>query len=264
MVIRAFGTADSCDCGIPTARVRTTMSIGFSNFVTFASTFLNSILTSAFGVCAFSVTSVRSSGGVTCLVASFGVCSLIADSVISVNGVPCREAGSGDVDGCGVGRGGCSSGASGAIDTREILLFRAVRASLTLRRLGGDFFVGEVGSSATLSGGLKIWEGSICEASTDSPVLARLLTAVRLRGVVASPAVFRLGDRTVLVGAGVKSSSSSSSCRRLTTEFSISELSSSSTITFRLAAARREGRSGDAADIATVFAALSSRGTTQC
>lgn len=71
---------------------------------------------------------------------------------MSVSGVPCREVGdlgSGDTVAWGVG----NSGASGAIEIRDALLLRAARASLTLRRFGGDFFVGDGGSSATLSGG---------------------------------------------------------------------------------------------------------------
>jgi hypothetical protein len=75
-----------------------------------------------------------------------GVCSLIVDSVMSVKGVVCR-AGFGDSDGCGVGSGGCSSGASGAIDT---LLLRAALASFTDRRFGAAFFVGDSGSPASL------------------------------------------------------------------------------------------------------------------
>lgn len=166
---------------------------------------------------------------------------------MSVSGVPCRDMGSGEADGCGVGNGGWSSGASAAIEMRETLLFRAARASLALRRLGGDFLVGDSGSSITLSGGLKI-----CEGSTDSLTLVRLAAAVLLLGVVASPTVFLRGERVAFAGAGVKSSSSSpSSCLRLIAVFSISEPSSSSTMTFRRPAARRDGRSGDNADIAT-------------
>jgi hypothetical protein len=162
---------------------------------------------------------------------------------MSVSGVPCRDCASGDMDGRGVGRGGAKSGASDAIDIRDVtLLFRAARAAVALLRFGGDFFVGDSGSSATLSGGLKIWLGS-----TDSLARVVLRATVRRFGVVASPpAVFRLGDRVVRAGAGVKSSSSSSSCCRLTTLFSMSELLSSSTTTFLRVAARREGLSGDA------------------
>lgn len=96
-------------------------------------------------------------GGVTFPFAcsTLGVFSLMALSVMSVSGVPCLEDGSGEAVAFGVGSGGWSSGASDAIDTRETLLFRAARASLALRLLGGDFLVGDVGSSATLSGGLN-------------------------------------------------------------------------------------------------------------
>ena len=182
------------------------------------------------------------------LVAGFGVCSLIADSVISVSGVPCRDAGSGDAEGSGVGKEACSSGASGAIDMRGALLFRATRASFALRRFGGDLFVGEIGSSTMLSGGLKI-----CEGSTDSLCRVLLATVVRLFGVIASPpTVLRRGD-LVFAAAGVNSSSSSSSCLRLITVFSTSDPSSSSTTTFLRPAARRDGRSGEAADIATNY-----------
>lgn len=75
---------------------------------------------------------------------------------MSVSGVPCREFGSGEAEACGVGRGGGRSGASVAIDTIDTRLFLAARASLTVRRFAGTFFVGDIGSSATLSGGLKI------------------------------------------------------------------------------------------------------------
>lgn len=125
----------------------------------------------------------------------------------------------------------------------ETLLFRTFLATAALRRFGDDFFVGESGSSSTLSGGLKI-----CEGSTDSVARVCLRAAVRLRGVVASPAVFRLGDRIVFAGAGVKSSSSSGAW--LVIVFSMSELSSS-TMTLRRAATRRDGRSGDAFDMVT-------------
>jgi hypothetical protein len=173
-----------------------------------------------------------------------GVCSLIAVSVISVKDVSCRDAGSGDSEGSGVGRGGCSSGVSGRIET---LLFRAALASFTDRRFGAAFLEGDDnGSGATLSGGLKT-----CEGSTDS--LARGRLAVLALGVAAT--VLRRGDaRVILGGAGVNSSSSLSS---LTMLFSTS-LSSSSTTTFLRDAVRREGRSGDAADIATVILSITS------
>lgn len=162
---------------------------------------------------------------------------------MSAKGVVCRGVGSGDSDGCGVGSGGCSSGASGAIET---LLLRAALASFTDRRFGAAFFVGDNGSPASLCGGLKI-----CEGSTDS--LARVRLTVLVLGVAAVlAAVLRRGDARVLFGAGVNSSSSLSSCFRLIVLLSTSELSSSSTTTFLLEAARRDGRSGDAVDIATV------------
>lgn len=103
---------------------------------------------------------------------------------------------------------------------------------------------GDRGSSATLWGGLKT-----CEGSTDS--LARGRLAVLVLGVAAT--VRRRGDARVFFGAGVNSSSSLSS---LTMLFSTSESSSSSTTTFVLEAVRREGRSGDAADIATVSSSI--------
>lgn len=149
--------------------------------------------------------------------------------------------GSGEAEGSGVGNVASSTDASDAIETRETRLFRAARASFTLRLLGGDFLVGESGSSATLSGGLKIFGGSI-----DS------VARVRLLGVVAGGAavVLRLGDALVdFMGAGVNSSSVSS-CVRLTIVFSTSEPSSSSTTNLRRAAAAlREGLSGSTVDI---------------
>lgn len=170
-----------------------------------------------------------------------GVCSLIVFSVISARGVSCRGAGSGDSVGWGVGIGGCNSGVSGMIET---LLFRAALASFTDLRLGAAFLEGDNGSSATLSGGLKT-----CEGSTDS--LARDRLTVLVLGVAAT--VRRRGDARVFFGAGVNSSSSLSS---LTMLFSTSESSSSSTTTLLLEAVRREGRSGDAADIAIVFSLI--------
>lgn len=190
---------------------------------------------------------VKSSGEGISRSAGFGVCSLIVDSVMSVNGVPCRDMGSGDSDGCGVGSGGWSSGASAAIEMRETRLLRAVLAAAALRRLGGDFFVGDNGSSTTLSGGLKI-----CEGSADSIARVCRRAAVLLFGVVASPTVLRLGDRTFFAGAGVNSSSSSSSLVWSIMLFSTSELPSSCTTGRRRAAARRVGRSGDAVDISPV------------
>ncbi len=169
---------------------------------------------------------------------------------MSVSGVPCRDSGSGDTDGCGVGSVRDRSGASAAIEIRDDLLFRAVLAAAALLRLGGDLFVGDIGSSTTLSGGLKI-----CEGSTDSLACVCLRVAVRRFGVVAGSAVRRRGDRIDFAGAGVKSSSSSPSCCRVAMLFSMSELPSSSATTFRRVAARREGRSGDAADMATVILA---------
>lgn len=127
---------------------------------------------------------------------------------------------------------------SGMIET---LLLRAALASFTDRLLGAAFFEGDSGSGATLSGGLKT-----CDGSTDSLALDCL--AVLDLGVAAT--VLRLGDARVFFGAGVNSSSSLSSLR-LIVLFSISELSSSSTTTFLLEATRRDGLSGDAADIAT-------------
>jgi hypothetical protein len=128
----------------------------------------------------------------------------------------------------------------------ETLLFRAALASFTDRRLGAAFLEGDKGSGATLSGGLKTWVGS-----TDSLTRGRL--TVLALGVAAT--VRRRGDARAFFGAGVNSSSSLSS---LTMLFSTSESSSSSTTTFLLEAVRREGRSGDAADIATVNSSITS------
>lgn len=174
----------------------------------------------------------------------------MADSVMSVSGVPCLDVGdrgSGDALAFGVGKGGCSSDASsGAIETRETLLLRAARASLTLLRFGAVFFPGDNGSSATLSGGLKTSEGSSAEDSRDSLALA-CLPAVVLRLEGDPPVVLRLGEA---LGAGVNSSSSSSSsCCWFTMLFSTSEPSSSSTTTFRRAAALRDGRAVDSTGI---------------
>lgn len=205
-----------------------------------ASTFFTSVFIVGFGV-AVTVSSSVEAFSSTCGVlreAGRGVCSLIVFSVMSVKGVPCREVGSGDSEGSGVGSGGSNSGVSGMIET---LLLRAALASFTDRRLGAAFLEGDSDSGATLSGGLKT-----CEGSTDSLALDCL--AVLVLGVAAT--VLRLGDARVFFGAGVNSSSSLSSLR-LIVLFSISELSSSSTTTFLLEATRRDGRSGDAADIAT-------------
>ena len=252
MVIRALGATGSCDWGMPSAFVRTTMSMGFSSLLTDGSTFFTPTF-STLTVRTFSSSPVASSssGGVTRRAVGFGVFSLIVDSVISFKGVACRDAASGDAVACGVG-GSCDSSTSGAIDTLGARLLRAARASFTLRRLGGDFLVGDNGSSTTLSGGLKICDGSICETSICDASTVRLAPAARLRGVVAVavPVVLRLGDaRVVRAGAGVNSSSSAA-CAWLITVFSTSELLSSSTTTLRRAA-RRTGRSGEAADIAT-------------
>lgn len=238
------------------------MSIGFSRCVTWGSTFF----TSGLGVAAVIVASVVSVASVApssvdafssaagvCCEAGRGVCSLIAVSVISFKGVPWRDAASGDSEGLGVGRGGGSSGVSGAIDTPETRLLRAALASFTDRRFGGAFLLGDTGSAATLSGGLKT-----CEGSTDSLslVVRRLVLVLEVAATLA--VVLRRGEARLLFGAGVySSSSSSSSCSRLMPLFSMSEEpSSSSKTTFLLEAARRERRSGDAADIATMKARL--------
>lgn len=86
---------------------------------------------------------------------------------------------------------------SGAIDTPDILLLRAALASFTDRLLGAAFFVGDNGSPATLSGGLKI-----CDGSTDSLALD-LLAVLALGVAVVLAAVLRRGDARVLFGAGV-------------------------------------------------------------
>jgi hypothetical protein len=198
--------------------------------------------------------------------AGISVCSLIVLSVMSARGVASRfegEAradvgesggfesisiefsvgsfsvfsGSGDSEGFGVGSEGASSAILGALD---ILLFLILARTLCLgaRFFGEAFFVGDAGAEgSSVSAGLKI-----CEGSTDSLILVRRVLVVLL-GVMVSSTVFRLVVRVVLTGAGVNSSSRSS----LLTGCSSS--SDSSTIFRREAAARREGRVGDALDM---------------
>jgi hypothetical protein len=191
------------------------MSIGFSKNV-------------AFGLMA--ATSGRASGK--------GVCELTL-SVMSARGVAFRGVGMGRGDdgngdafgvsncvfsdgsfsgysGSGAGVGSVIVGASDtveAIDSRVFLFARTLCRPAFLR--GDGFFVGDGGGSD--AGGLNI-----CDGSTDSLIRVR-----------------RLVD---LGGAGVKSSSPL--IARLA-----SSSSDSSTIFLREAAARRDGREGDTADI---------------
>lgn len=176
---------------------------------------------------------------------------------ISVSGVPCREKlsrGSGEAVACGVGSGGGSSSPkSVAMDTRDAILLRA-RVVLTLRRLGGDFLVGDSGCSvasvASSGGGVKCCDGSM----EDATVLSRFVVPLR---VVASPSVFRLGDPLLVFGAGVNSSSSSSSSCLLATLCPASDpSSSSSTTTFLRDAARRDGLAEDSAMVSACVGAV--------
>jgi hypothetical protein len=195
------------------------MSMGFSKTV-------------AFGLIA--ATSGRVSG--------MGVCELTL-SVISANGVAFRGVGVGRGDegkgdgfgvsscvfsdgsfsvysGSGVGVGSVIDGASDTVDAIDSRVFLFARTLCRPARLRGDgFFEGEEGGSE--AGGVNI-----CDGSTDSLIRVR-----------------RLVD---LGGAGVKSSSP------LTARLASLSLSSSdsSTIFLREAAARRDGRDGDEADIA--------------
>lgn len=102
-----------------------------------------------------------------------------------------------------------------------------------------------VSSPTTLSGGLKICDGSMEDASMLSRAIVRRAAVVLLFGV-ASPTVFRRGEALEDFGAGVKSSSSSSCCVGMTT-FSTSDPSSSSTTTFLRDAARRDGLTDESA-----------------
>lgn len=146
--------------------------------------------------------------------------------------------GSGDSEGFGVGSVGASSAIVVAVD---ILLFLIFARTLCrgARFLGDAFLVGDVGAEgSSLPTGAKI-----CEGSTDSLILVLRVLVVDL-GVIVSSATFRLGARVVLAGAGVNSSS-------LSSLFPGRSSSSDSSTTFRReAAARREGRVGDAADMA--------------
>jgi hypothetical protein len=156
---------------------------------------------------------------------------------MSPKGVECLDE-TEDADGVG-------SASSGAMLARETLLCRAARASFTLRLLGAAL-AGDVGSSATLSGGL-----AICDASISVSVGSAAAAFVRLDGnfLPAAAVVLRFGDA---FGAGANSSSSSSSASTvclLVVVVSLSEPSSSSTMTFRRVAARRDDRMGNSEDI---------------
>ena len=177
--------------------------------------------------------------------AGVGGASLIFDSVISESGVDRLARGSGEVDVFGVGNGGgISEVPSGVMETR---LFRLARTFLILLRFGGDTFLEGDGASEDVlfSVGLKIWEGSTVEGSTDS--LALVLRLLAVRGVAGTSVVFLRGALLVRVGAGVNSSPLSSSICPVSFP---SSSSSESMIALRRAVARRDGLTGDSADIA--------------
>ena len=150
--------------------------------------------------------------------------------MISASGVPCNSEGSGDWDGCGVGRGG----SSGVEEMRELRV-----GALFLFR-GDALFEGDSGSCCTLCSGSKFSGGSTFS-------FARLLLdRPPVLGVAMEFVVFLLdagafrGLRLV-AGAGVKSSSLSSCIL----DCMISSSSSDSRTTFLRAAALLEGLTGD-------------------
>jgi len=152
---------------------------------------------------------------------------------MSASGVVCNSDGSGDCDGCGVGSGGASSG---------VLDERPPRIGALFRFRGEAFLEGDSGSGCTVSSGSKISEGSMFS-------FARLFFArPPVRGVARTFVVFRLeagAFRGLRLGAGVKSSSLSSSTLGVMTSSS-----SSDSTTFRLVAAvRLDCRTGDPEDI---------------
>lgn len=159
-------------------------------------------------------------------------------SGVLILAAPTSVCGSGDAEGCGVGSTDTSVGSSViAIEAAEILLLRAALADFTDLRFGGEAALGGDVGSATLSGGLKI-----CDGSADSLTLTRRVRVAAF-GVASLFVAFLRFARGVRDGAGVNSSSSSSVCgRRLTTVLSSSSLSS---ITLRRGAARLDGRTGD-------------------
>lgn len=159
ITIRDAGGACSCNVGTPVARVRTRISIGFSNTVFRGSTF---VATAFFG-------------------SGLGVLSLIACSVMSARGVPGTFVGSGEAEGLGVGNWESSSGAPEAIEIRDFL------PGFTLFLFEGDLVLeGEGGSVAVVSG------VNSCVGSIESPVRI-LLVLVAVFGVAGSSAVFLRG-----------------------------------------------------------------------
>lgn len=153
------------------------------------------------------------------------------------------SSGSGEAEDFGVGSTGAKNeGASSAmLGAFDILLFLMFARTLCLGALffGGPFFVGDAGAAASSSSvGVNI-----CDGSTDSLALVRRVLLVAGVNNEVSFAFFRLVVRVVLVGAGVNSSSLSSFWA------GCSSSSESSTIFLLEAAARREGRVGDALDM---------------
>lgn len=155
--------------------------------------------------------------------------------MISASGVPGSIEGSGEAEGSGVGNGGgARSGAEERLFfTGALFLFRGEVALLE----------GDSGSICALCSGSKISEGSILSVG----MLFFVRPPVRgVRGTVV--VVFRLAGadfRGLRFGAGVKSSSLSSS----TFVSTCSSSSSESTTTFRRVVARLEGLTGDPEDI---------------
>ena len=148
--------------------------------------------------------------------------------VISARGVFCRCEYSGLVVALGVGNGG---GSSSAMDARPFLIGAAL-----LRFRGDGFFVGDIGSGATLSSG-----SNICVGSRTSVFRFRRPRPFAF-GVAGSSVVLRRVVRLgLLCGAGVKSSASSS----WTGASTMISSSGSSTTIFLRAAALLEGREGD-------------------
>lgn len=151
--------------------------------------------------------------------------------MISASGVPCSSEGSGDCDGCGVGKGGGNSGVEEMRDPRvgALFLFR-----------GDALFDGDSGSGWIVSSGSKISEGSTFSFARlffgRPPVLG---VAMEFVVFLLEAGAFR-GLRLV-AGAGVKSSSLSSCILDCISSSS----SSDSTTTFFRAAALLEGLTGD-------------------
>lgn len=173
-----------------------------------------------------------------------GFVSIIVESSVMVGSFSAfSSSGSGEAEGLGVGSTGAKNeGASSAImGTLDILLFLMFARTLCLGALffGGAFFVGDAGAAASSS---SVGE-NICDGSTDSLALVRRVLLVAGVNMEVSFAGFRLVVRVVLAGAGVNSSSLSSSWAGR------SSSSESSTIFLREAAARRDGRVGDALDM---------------